>query len=212
LLGQTAIASAEGLDIPPPIIEPVCATCAGPIYLKGFIGAANPGVGNLWFEEMEFNDFQVFHKDIKNSALFGLGVGYQFNTWLRFDVTGEYRGRAAFFGHDRYPGGNGTFDRVSNAEDVFFEVPGAFMPGTNEYTADLESWVGLANAYFDLGTFWCVTPYVGGGVGFASNSVRGMKDVNVPNGAVYFASDHSETDFAWALYGGLAYDVTPGLA
>jgi hypothetical protein len=29
---------------------------------------------------MEFNDFQFFHKDIKNSALFGLGVGYQFNS------------------------------------------------------------------------------------------------------------------------------------
>ncbi len=207
LLGQTAIASAEGLDLPPPppIVEPVCATCSGPIYLKGFVGAANPSVGNLWFEEMEFNDFQVFHKDIKNSALFGLGIGYQWNTWLRFDLTGEYRGRAAFFGHDRYPGGNGTFDIDSNWED------GTFLPGTNEYTADIESWVGLANVYFDLGTYWCVTPYVGGGIGFASNSVRGMKDVNVPNGGVAFASNHTETDFAWAVYGGLAYDVTPGL-
>jgi opacity protein-like surface antigen len=172
VLGQTAIASAEGLDLPPPpvMVEPVCATCSGPIYLKGFIGAANPNVGNIWFEEMQFNDFEFFHQDIKNSALFGVGVGYQFNTWLRFDVTGEYRGRSAFFAQDRFPGGNGTFDFASNAEDVFFEVPGAFMPGTNEYTADIESWVGLANVYLDLGTYWCITPFVGGGVGFANVS------------------------------------------
>ena len=36
-----------------------------------------------------------------NSApFFGLGVGYNFNDWLRFDVTGEYRGRANFHGFD----------------------------------------------------------------------------------------------------------------
>jgi opacity protein-like surface antigen len=40
-----------------------------------------------------------------------------------------------------------------------------FPGGTNEYTADFESWVGLANAYIDLGTYYCVTPYIGGGVG-----------------------------------------------
>ena len=32
------------------------------------------------------------------SPLFGLGIGYYFNDWLRFDVTGEYRGTANFHG------------------------------------------------------------------------------------------------------------------
>jgi opacity protein-like surface antigen len=41
--------------------------------------------------------------------------------------------------------------------------------------------------------------------------VLGLKDVNVPNERVFFAADHTETNFAWALYAGLAYDVTPGL-
>lgn len=62
-----------------------------------------------------------------------------------------------------------------------------------------------------LGTWHCVTPYVGGGVGFASIDVIGLKDVNVPNLGVAFAKDHTETNFAWALYAGLAYDVTPGV-
>jgi len=93
------------------------------------------------------------------------------------------------------------------AEDSYQQ----FGPATNEYTADIESWVGLFNTYIDLGTWHCVTPYVGGGVGFASIDVIGLKDVNVPVNGVAFAKDHTETNFAWALYAGLAYDVTPGV-
>jgi hypothetical protein len=36
---------------------------------------------------------------------------------------------------------------ISNSND------GTFAPGTNEYTADIQSWVGLANAYIDLPMF-----------------------------------------------------------
>ncbi|MGK2922301.1 MAG: outer membrane protein, partial [Methyloceanibacter sp.] len=170
-----------------------------------FVGAANPTVGDISTELFEFNDFEVSHEDIKSSPLFGIGVGYQFNTWLRFDVTGEYRGKSLFIAQDRYPGGNGSFSVASNDAD------GLFLPGTNEYTADIESWVGLANAYIDLPTDRCVTPYVGGGIGLASISVLGLKDVNVPNFGVAYGADHTETNFAWAFYGGLAYDVNPSV-
>jgi opacity protein-like surface antigen len=204
VMGQTVSAYAAdlGLPPPPPIEYPTpCVGCTGPVYLKGFIGGANPVVGDISSELFQFNDFEVNHKDIKSSPFFGVGVGYEFNNWLRFDVTGEYRGKSLFIAQDRYPGGNGTFSRASN------DIDGTFFPGTNEYTADIESWVGLANAYIDLGTYMCITPYVGGGVGFASVSVQGLKDVNVPNGGVAYATDNTETNFAWAVYGGLAYDV-----
>ncbi len=206
VLGQTAGAAAADLGLPPPPLEEPCTGCSGPWYLKGFVGAANPHVDDISSELFQFNDFQVFHNDIKSSPLFGGGVGYEFNKWLRFDVTGEYRGDATFFAQDRYPGSDG-FNHV----EVGPNFPGNFNPGTNEYTADIQSWVGLANAYIDLGTYHCVTPYVGGGVGFASITVNGLKDVNVPNNSVFYAADNTETNFAWAVYGGLAYDVTPGL-
>ncbi|ODR96739.1 hypothetical protein AUC69_14205 [Methyloceanibacter superfactus] len=208
VLGQTASAYAAdlGLPPPPPLEYPApCVGCTGPVYLKGFIGGANPNVGDISTELFQFNDFEVFHEDIKSSPFFGVGIGYEFNTWLRFDVTGEYRGKSLFIAQDRYPGGNGTFSRASNDAD------GTFLPGTNEYTADIESWVGLANAYIDLGTYMCITPYVGGGIGMASVSVLGLKDVNVPNGGVAYGADHTETNFAWAVYGGLAYDVNPSV-
>ena len=42
------------------------------------------------------SNWQIVQKDIQDTAIFGLGVGYEFNNWLRVDVTGEYRNEAAF--------------------------------------------------------------------------------------------------------------------
>jgi opacity protein-like surface antigen len=33
----------------------------------------------------------------------------------------------------------------------------------------------------------------------------------VPNASVAFGADHTDTNFAWGVYGGLAYDVTPSV-
>ena len=135
----------------------------------------------------------MFHDDIKSSPLFGLGIGWQHSHWLRFDLTGEYRGDAMFVAQDQYPAAS------------------ASRAGTNEYTADIQSWLGLANAYIDLGCWRGFTPYVGAGVGFATISVNGLKDVNVPQRSAFFGADHTNTNFAWALYAGTSYDVTPQL-
>ena len=159
-------------------------------YVKGYIGQANPDSGNMWNEVYDTNNFTVFHNDIKSSPLFGLGVGWQARSWLRFDLTGEYRGDASYFGSDSYPGGSG------------------FGAGTNEYTADMKTWLGLANAYIDMGN-WCgFTPFIGAGIGFSTISVEGLKDVNVPNNSVAFGQDKTTSNFAWAAYAGFSYDVT----
>jgi opacity protein-like surface antigen len=193
VLGQTAASYAADLGVPLP--EPECVGCAGPWYLKGFVGSANPNVGGIDYELIT-PDFVTYDKEIKSTPLFGLGFGYDTGHYFRFDLTGEYRGDALFVFHDKYPGLN----------------PDSFIGGgTNEYTADIESWVGLANAYIDIGTWHCITPYVGAGVGFASLSITGYKDVNVPNLSVAYGQNNSETNFAWAAYAGLAYKVTPGL-
>ena len=198
VLGQTAMVYAADLGLPPP--EP-CVGCDGPWYLKGFVGAANPNVGGIDYELIT-PDFVTYDKDIKSTPLFGLGFGYDTGHYFRFDVTGEYRGSAMLVFHDKYPGADGTFD---------YSGPGPGGPGTNEYTADIESWVGLFNTYIDLGTWHCVTPYVGGGVGFASLSIFGYKDVNVPQNSVAYGQDNTETNFAWAVYAGLSYKVNPSL-
>ena len=179
-------------DIPPP------APSGRAWYLRGTIGMKNPEPGSIWSDDFNNGNFTVHHKDIKSSTLYGFGIGIEHSRWLRFDLTGEYRGKQLFVAHDSYQNG------VCNGDPD--------ICGTNEHTANLKSWLGLANAYVDLGTWHGVTPYVGGGIGFASITTMGYKDVNVPANSVWFAQgDKTTTNFAWALYAGLAYDVTPQL-
>jgi opacity protein-like surface antigen len=177
-----------GYDVPPPPSD-------RGIYIKGYIGQANPDVGDIWTEGFD-GSFNVHHKDIKSSPLFGLGIGWQARHWLRFDLTGEYRGDATFLGQDTY---------------------GNFGPGANEYTADVKSWLGLANAYIDMGN-WCgFTPFIGAGIGFASISVEGMRDDGInsfnpgfPNSpSVGYGADKTSTNFAYAFYAGTSFDVSP---
>ena len=164
---------------------------------KASSAAANPNVGGIDYALIT-PDFVTYDKEIKSTPLFGVGFGYDTGHYFRFDLTGEYRGDALFVFHDKYPGPTDPSVRFGS-------------PGTNEYTADIESWLGLVNAYIDLGTWWCITPYVGGGVGFASLSITGYKDVNVPNGGVAYGQNNTETNFAWAVYAGMSYKVNPSL-
>jgi opacity protein-like surface antigen len=177
-----------GYDVPPP------PPSDRGLYIKGYVGQANSNVGSIWTQDYDTNTFTVHHKDIKSSPLFGLGVGWRHSHWLRFDATGDYRGDALFVGHDQYPAG---FN---------------FLSGTNEYTADVESWLGLANAYIDMGN-WCgFTPFIGAGIGFSTLTVTGLKDVNVPRGGIGFGQDNTNTNFAWALHAGVSFDVSPQMA
>jgi opacity protein-like surface antigen len=67
----------------------------------------------------------------------------------------------------------------------------------------------LANAYVDLGTWWCITPFVGAGIGYSQNTISNWRDVNVnvPGGAIGYSDKYSQWEMAWALHAGLAYKV-----
>ncbi len=176
-----------GYDVPPP------PPSDRGIYFKGYIGQANPDVGSMWTEGYDDNTLHAFITRTSSRARCSASASAgKRSHWLRFDLTGEYRGDAVFVGHDSYPGGGG------------------FDAGTNEYTADIKSWLGLANAYIDMGN-WCgFTPYIGAGIGFASITRRGLEGrQHARNGGAAFGADHTNTNFAWALYAGVSYDVTP---
>ncbi|HEX9881478.1 MAG TPA: outer membrane beta-barrel protein [Hyphomicrobium sp.] len=178
-----------GYDVPPP------PPSDRGLYFRAYVGQANTDVGSIWTPGYENNTVTVFNHDMKSSPLYGIGIGYKRNRWLRFDLTGEYRGDAAFFAMDRLPN---------------TALPTGLQ--TNEYTADVKSWLGLANAYWDIAT-WCgFTPYVGAGIGFATLTVDGLKDVNVPANSVFFGASNTTTNFAWAIHAGVAYDVSPQFA
>lgn len=159
-------------------------------YLRGDIGMSNQKLKSLDYWRFNGNGFAWLDEGGFDSApTFGLGVGYQYNDWLRFDVTGEYRGKANFSALDRYDLGA--------------------VQRTNEYTGTKSEWLFLANAYLDLGTWWCITPFIGAGVGFANITIDHFRDTNILQPSGGYANAGTVTNFAWAVHAGLAYKVTP---
>jgi opacity protein-like surface antigen len=175
--------------VPQPVPVPVVADFEG-WYLRGDIGITNQKVKslhNVLFDTAPgfgFIDDPAFGTGI----LMGLGFGYHWNNWLRFDITGEYRGKTQFHALDRYSGCGAQC--------------------TNDYTAKKSEWLVLANAYVDLGTWWCITPFIGAGVGMVDITISHFRDRNdLANGGGY-APEGSKRNFAWALHAGLGYNVS----
>jgi opacity protein-like surface antigen len=202
LLSSAAFA-ADMAIAPPPMYAPPPVEDFGGWYLRGDIGFSNQNVKNvLDTNSAAYNNVAVAQTSSFGSAgIYGGGVGYQFNNWFRADVTGEYRGKSNFTGLDVVTG-TGPF---------------AGFVGTDAYTATKSELLFLANAYVDLGTWWCVTPFIGAGVGTARVSVGNFTDTGdfinggIQNHSFNYAGQASQWNFAWAVHAGLAYRVSPGL-
>jgi opacity protein-like surface antigen len=205
LLSSAAFAADMPSIMPPPQVSyaPPPVEDFGGWYLRGDIGFSNQNVNNVRdTNSAAYNNVAVAQTSSFGSAgIYGGGVGYQFNNWFRADVTGQYRGKSNFTGLDVVTGVG----------------PGAGFVGTDNYAATKSEILFLANAYADLGTWWCVTPFVGAGIGGARVSVGNFTDTGDAIGAggqshsLDYAGTASKWNFAWALHAGLAYKVTPGL-
>jgi opacity protein-like surface antigen len=201
LLSSVAFAADMPSIMPPPPMSyaPPPVEDFGGWYLRGDIGFSNQNVKNvLDTNSAAYNGVAVTQTSGFGSAgIFDLGVGYRFNNWFRADVTGQYRGKSNFTGLD--------------------VVTGAGFAGTDSYTATKSEWVALANVYADLGTWWCITPFVGAGIGTARVSIGNFTDTGdaiaagLQTHSFDYAGQGSQWNFAWALHAGLAYKVSPGL-
>jgi opacity protein-like surface antigen len=183
----------RGADLPP-LLPPPPVQDFGGWYLRGDLGLAKQRLDRLahplfatplTFTWLDSGGFDA-------APTFGLGLGYKYNSWLRFDGTVEYRGKAGFHALDRYTDA------------------GACAGGcTNDYDGAKSEWVALFNTYFDLGTWKSLTPFVGFGLGTTYTQIHHFRDTNVITGGGGYARTGATWDFAWALYAGFSYEVTP---
>lgn len=198
--GAALAADMPDYKAPSPKLEPLPppVELGGNWYLRGHIGMSNQRVSDLHHPLFEVTpELTVHDKNFESGNLFGGGIGYRANEWLRFDVTGEYRAETGFHGLDTW------FDS------------GAGVTRFNDYTAKKSEWLLLANAYVDLGTWKGLTPYVGGGVGAARNTIHSFRDRGIDgfgSPTLGFADSASKWNFAWALHGGLGFEVTDQLS
>ena len=189
-LFATAAHAADMPQLMPPPPMPYHEDFARGWYLRGDIGMSNQKVGQFNALYDTADSVQNVFKDFDSAPIFGLGVGYQFNNWLRADVTGEYRGKANFHGYDIVTSGGNTF--------------------TDEYRGNKSEWLVLANVYADLGTWGAFTPFIGVGIGGSYNTINNFMDIctTCPGGGVAHGGSASKFNFAWAAHAGIAYKVT----
>jgi opacity protein-like surface antigen len=198
---STAAMAADLPIAPPPVYMPPPPPAEfGGWYLRGDIGFSNQSIGSIRSTNAALyapvTSLQQT-SEVNTAGIFDLGVGYKFNNWFRADVIGQYRGAAKFSGLD--------------------QISGSGFVGTDAYTGTKSEWLVLASAYVDLGTWWCITPFIGAGIGMANVNIRGFTDTgDLYNGwqnhSFAYSSAASQWNFAWAVHAGLAYQVNPGLS
>ena len=147
----------------------------------------------------------------------GLGVGYRFSNYLRFDATwdisvGPLVSRSTSFACS---GGAATVGTRGPRS-----LPRSFNLQRHTNTV-------LANAYVDLGNWSGITPYLGGGVGISAVSMHTnliyspntvfapfnqILALNLPVSEWGNSINTSAFGFAWALMAGLSYQITPSIA
>jgi len=210
LLSSMALAADMAIAPPPMPYAPPAADFGG-WYLRGDIGMTNQQLGSLHTTSIDSvnanfpGSLQNHGLGFDSSTSFDIGVGYQFNHWLRADITGEWRGKANFHGSQSIGAGS-AFALANN------------QFGVDNYSGSKSEAVFMANAYVDLGTWWCVTPFIGAGVGTSYNRISGFRDDGftvtggtLSNSTVY-GDDAGKWNFAWAAYAGLSYQVTQNVA
>ena len=158
-------------------------------YLRGFVGVGINQDYNLDYliNPNNSNDFHFEQHSIDDTYFLGGAVGYEWNNWLRTDVSVEYRAKTGIKAYGSYTNG-GTFG--------------------DYYEGNLKSWVFLVNAFVDLGTWECFTPFIGAGIGAANVTMADLTDIGIGTSGRGRGRNSSEWNFAWALYAGIGYNIT----
>jgi opacity protein-like surface antigen len=175
---QAAVLAADmprpGGSQPPP---PVVSASAG-WYLRGDIGY---GWGRLDGSETTAPFANPTSSSLDSTFLGGVGAGYK-SSWLRTDVTVDYRVPFKYEGTGATPGDVSA--RISAASALF-------------------------NAYFDFDTWHSLTPYVGGGAG--ASYVRVYDYVSAVTPPFSGDTSHTQWNFTWAVMAGVGYTLAPNL-
>jgi opacity protein-like surface antigen len=162
-------------------------------YLRGHVGVGMTNGYDITSSATPAGGSFVSNS-ISDQIFIGGGIGLEWNSWLRLEATAEYRSKARISALGTFGGGGGA---------VFVD----------QFEGQMKSWIFLANAFVDLGTWNCFTPFVGAGIGAALNSVSDFTDVSptVPGatGSSFgIGRGSSQWNLAWALYAGVSYNVT----
>jgi opacity protein-like surface antigen len=225
-------APAMAADYEPPVYVE-----SGPEYVPVEVGSGWYLRGDVGFAfNKPFKNFETPAGFTSNQTpvLANIGMGYHFNDYLRGELNFGILPSNSF-ANEYVSSCDGTLT-VSNTDGsgnttVHSGRQTRDCPGSDN--AKNKGYSGMANAYFDLGTFAGFTPYVGGGLGVAYVSHRVAEGdrhcrnqtTSVPNGTggsttSVFECDDSDAykgkvdserryNLAYSLGAGLSYRFSP---
>jgi opacity protein-like surface antigen len=191
--------AADILPPPPPVEAPMAMPAAefSGWYLRGDVGIGQnreEKFRSTFSPGFVVPGLQHDQGSVSPQLMFGVGVSYQFNSWLRADATVEYNGGARWKQVESYTG-----------------ACGAALRCVDLYHGRISSAVFLMNGYVDLGTWHNITPYLGIGLGGSNNHVGAITDNGINMGGFGTSPAVSKTSFAWALMAGVAVNIAPNM-
>ena len=207
-------APALAMDLPPVVFE---GQEASPLsigqgwYIRGDFGANySPTMGKPSYRTYRAGTDSYTSQGFDEGRLssdfsYGLGVGYQFTDYMRTDLTMDYF--------------SGRFDGKSGWRNPCTPNYGTATTSCR-YESQTFGALGLmANGYIDLGTYWGITPYLGGGAGVTYVQWSGVNQKLSCSAAA--ASDCNQINFrladlpgadswrlTYALMAGMSYDLS----
>jgi opacity protein-like surface antigen len=117
----------------------------------------------------------------QDSPTIGGGVGLKWN-WFRTDITFDYGSQP--------------------------DYQGFLFAGTPSVKAKVTNMTTLLNGYFDLGTWWGFTPYLGAGVG---TTYLKPASFSIFPATAFAVTNEGRWAFSWAGIVGVGYAMSPGL-
>jgi len=204
----TAISATGSIaaDLPPIVELPpeVVPQSYGGWYLRGDIGYAKARVDGVTYFQGASQTGKFETHSLDNGWLIGGGLGYQINDWFRVDVTSNYHAQVDFKG--------------SSAQNVACSDGTVNAICTYSDNGSLQITTLMANAYFDLGTYQGLTPYVGAALGGAYLHWTGPENIEYhvagPAPAVTALDTHGNRSgwrFAYGLNAGVSYDISSNM-
>ena len=209
LAGAGAARAADLLPAPPPLEPFVAQPDYSGWYLRGDVGVGVTTLGKMsstLAPGVSAPGYRYDEASLEDAGIIGIGVGYQFNAWLRADVTGEYRSTEAYNAATSYINYIPTGGATAICGDL-----GTNTRCSDFYHGTVQSSVFLANGYADLGTWYGLTPFIGAGAGVSYNRFGSIYDNSIGNTGGGFSVPSSKTSFAWALMAGVDWTVNPRL-
>lgn len=161
------------------LLSPAVIMAADGPYISGNIGAS-------WLSNADFD---------------GKVPGISISSEVEFD-TGLHVGAAVGydFGEFRFEGEFG-YQSHEFTEMTDLELNG-IPQGDRDADGDIDAFIFLVNGFYDIDTGTKLTPYLGGGIGFAHLEIKDLFVQGIVRG------DDDDTVFAYQLAGGMAYEIT----